>query len=64
MAHKKWAVRENFSDIIHFPKGLGDKDIFNHLQQVSARASYMSTKSTDEFFKCISNHLENGFLDC
>ena len=43
MACKKWAVRENFSDIIHFLKGLGDGDIFYHLQQTSARASYIST---------------------
>ena len=63
VACKKWAVRENFSDIILFLKGLGDGDIFYHLQQASARASYISTTSTDEFLKCLSNHLENGFLD-
>ena len=63
VACKKWAVRENFSDIIHFLKGLGDEDIFYHLQQASSRASYISTTSTDEFLKCLSDHLENGFLD-
>ena len=56
-------MRENFSDIIHFLKGLGDEDIFYHLQQASSRASYISTTSTDEFLKCLSDHLENGFLD-
>ena len=33
------------------------------MQQVSARASYISTTSTDEFLKYLSNRLENGFLD-
>ena len=33
------------------------------MQQVSARASYISTTSTDEFLKYLSNCLENGFLD-
>ena len=61
VASKKWAVRENFSDIIHFLKELGDENIFYHLQQASARASYISTTSTDEFLKCLNDHLENGF---
>ena len=61
IARKKWAVRENFSDIIHFLKELGDENIFYHLQQASARASYISATSTDEFLKCLNDHLENGF---
>ena len=53
MAGKKWAVRENFSDIIHLLKGLGDENIFYHLQQALAKDSYISTTSTDGFLKCL-----------
>ena len=53
VAGKKWAVRENFSDIIHLLKGLGDENIFYHLQQALAKDSYISTTSTDGFLKCL-----------
>ena len=33
------------------------------MQQASARASCISTTSTYEFLKYLSNHLEKGFLD-
>ena len=58
---KKWAVRENFCDVVEFLKDLGDEDIANHLRE-SRRATYVSTTSTDEFLKCLSDHLEEEFL--
>ena len=62
VARKKWAVRENFPDIIHFLKGLGDEVVFYHLQQASSRASYISTTSTDEFLKCLSRPSREWFF--
>ena len=62
IARKKWAIRENFSDIVNFLKRLGDDDIEKHLFESSTRATYVSTSSTDEFIKCLSDHLEEGFL--
>lgn len=56
IARKKWAIRENFSDIVNFLKSLGDADIEEHIRESSTRATYVSTASTDEF------HLEEGFL--
>ena len=61
LARKKWAVRENFCDVVEFLKDLGDEDIANHLRE-SRRATYVSTTSTDEFLKCLSDHLEEEFL--
>ena len=62
IARKKWAIRENFSDIVNFLRNLGDVDIEEHLRESSTRATYVSTTSTDEFMKCLSDHLEEGFL--
>ena len=62
MARKKWAVRENFEDVIEFLKDLGDQDINDHLRESSSRATYVSTTLTDEFLRCLSDHLEGDFL--
>ena len=62
LARKKWAVRENFADVIDFIRDLGDVDITDHLRESSKRATYLSTTSTDEFLKCLSDHLEEDFL--
>ena len=52
LACKKWAVRENFEDVIEFLNVLGDQDINDHLRESSSRATYVSTTSTDEFLRC------------
>ena len=62
LARKKWAVRENFEDVIEFLNDLGDQDINDHLRESSSRATYVSTTSTDEFLRCLSDHLEGDFL--
>ena len=62
IAQKKWAIRENFSDIITFLKRFSDVDIEEHLRESGTRTTYVSTASTDEFGKCLNKHLEEGFL--
>ena len=62
LAREKWAVRENFEDVIEFLNDLGDQDINDHLRESSSRATYVSTTSTDEFLHCLSDHLEGDFL--
>ena len=59
---KKWAVRENFDDIVHFICDLGDEDINHHLREGSQRATYTSKISVDSFIKCFSDRLEWGLL--
>ena len=63
-ACKKWAVRENSEDVIEFLNDLGDQDINDHLRESSSRVTYVSTTSTDEFLRCLSDHLEGDFLSC
>ena len=51
LAWKKWAVRENFQDVIEFIKDLGDEDLSAHLRESthSTHATYVSMASIDEF---------------
>ena len=60
---KKWALRENFTDIVDFIKELGYEDIIKHLNDCSSRATYTSKTSAEEFVQCISDYLEDGFKD-
>lgn len=62
IAWKKWAIRENFRDIVTFLKHFSDADIAEHLRGSGTRPTYVSTASTYEFAKCLSEHLEEGFL--
>ena len=59
---RKWAVRENFEDVIEFLNDLGDQDINDHLRESSSQATYVSATSADEFLRCLSDHLEGDFL--
>ena len=63
LARKKWAVRENFQDVTEFIKDLGDEDLSAHLRESSTCATYVSTASTDEFITCLSDFLEQGFIN-
>ena len=47
-ARKRFAIRENFEDVINYLTDLGDKDIQEHLHQSSSRATYVSKASADE----------------
>ena len=61
IARRKWAVRENFSDFIDFLRDLRDEEIDQHLRECISHATYTSTTTSDEFFKCLSEYLEDGF---
>ena len=63
IARKKWAVRENFEDVINFVGNLGDEDISYHLREGSRNGTYTSRNSVDSFLTCLSDYLEKGFLD-
>ena len=56
-------VRENLQDVIEFIKDLGDEDLSSHLRESSTRATYISTASPDEFITCLSDFLEEGFIN-
>ena len=61
VAKKKWAVPENVPETIDFLRELSDEDIEKHFREASSRATYASKKSADEFIKCLSDYLEEGF---
>ena len=61
VAKKKWAVREHFPDTIDFLRELPDEDSEKHFQEANCRVTYASKKSADEFIKCLSDYLEEGF---
>ena len=42
LAKKKWAVKNNFSDIDEFLKDIGDKEIVNFLNKASKNTTYTS----------------------
>ena len=56
-------VRENLQDVIEFIKDLGDEDLSSHLPESSTCATYISTASPDEFITCLSDFLEEGFIN-
>ena len=61
VAKKNWAVRENFPDTIDFVGEFPDEDIVKNFQGASSRATYASKISANEFMKCLSGYLEEGF---
>ena len=42
LAKKKWAVKNNFSDIVEFLKDVGNKEIVNFLNKAPKNATYTS----------------------
>ena len=40
LAKKEWAVKNNFSDIIEFLKGIGEKEIVNSLNRAQKNTTY------------------------
>ena len=62
MGPKKWALRENFEDIVALLQDFRDEEINAHLEERSQRATYTSVKTVDRCLKCLSSHSENGSL--
>ena len=62
MARKKWAVKQNFEDLMIHISELDDIDLQKHFQVMAKNASYMSKFTVDEISKLISNKIEAKFL--
>ena len=62
MARKKWAIKNNFEDLIMFIKDMGDQDLVYHFNQAAKNATYISHFTIDEFLKIISDYLEQKLM--
>ena len=62
MARKKWAIKNNFEDLIMFIKDMGDQDLVYHFNQAAKNATYISHFTIDEFLKIISDYLEHKLM--
>ena len=63
ITRKKWAVLENFEEIVELLLELGDEEIDAHLREGNQRATYTSVRSVDSFIKCLSSFFENELLN-
>ena len=58
LARKKWAVKQNFEDVITFIRDFGDEDLKKHFTESGKNATYVSNFTVDEFITIISDHIE------
>ena len=59
MARKKWAIKNNFEDVVNFiAHGIGDDDLQKHLSESGKNATYLSQFTVDEYIGLISDLLE------
>ena len=63
-AQKRFAIRENFEDVVDYLTDLGDLDIQEHLHQSNSCVTYISKTSVDKYLTCISDRLVDGLLSC
>ena len=63
LAKKKWAVKNNFSDIVEFLKDVGDKQIANFLNRARKNATYTSKVTTKDYICYISDYLEDELIN-
>ena len=47
-AQKRFAIRENFEDVVDYLTDLGDLDIQEHLHQSNSCVTYISKTSVDK----------------
>ena len=62
LARKKWAVKNNFEDILKFIADIGDEDIYHHLKNAPGNMTYTSTTSVEQFLKVIGDYLEEKLI--
>ena len=55
MAKQKWAVKNNFEDMINFLSNIGVEDIKLQIENAPQNAIYTSTKSAEQFLKAIGD---------
>ena len=53
IARKKWAVKNNYTDVLQFLVDIGDEQISLQLQHAPSNATYASTTSAENFLKVI-----------
>ena len=63
LAKKKWAVKNNFSDIVEFLKDIGDKEIVNFLNRAPKTTTYTSNFTVEDYIYYISDYLEDKLID-
>ena len=57
MAKQKWAVKNNFEDMINFLSDIGVEDIKLHIENAPQNAIYTSTTKAEQFLKAIGDYL-------
>ena len=62
MAKQKWAVKNNFEDMINFLSNIGVEDIKLHIENAPHNAIYTSTKSVEQFLKAIGDYLNEKLV--
>ena len=62
LAKKKWAVKNNFEDMIKFLSDIGIEEIKLHLENAPQNATYTSTTSAEQFLKIIGDYLNEQLV--
>ena len=63
MAKQKWALKNNFEDVITFLSNIGVEDIKLRTENAPQNAIYTSTKSAEQFLKAIGDYLNGTTCD-
>ena len=63
LARKKWAVKNNFQEVLRFVADVGDEDIALHLEHAPKNASYISTFTAEQILKVIGDYLNQRIVD-
>jgi hypothetical protein len=63
MAKKKWAVKENFEEIVTFMAfEMNDEELAFHLEKAPKNASYSTANSVEQFLKCLGDFLNDELI--
>ena len=62
IAKQKWAVKNNFEDMINFLSDIGVEDIKLHIENAPQNAIYTSTTSAEQFLKARGDNLNEQFV--
>ena len=62
LAKKKWAVKNNFEEVLKFIADIGDEDICLHLNNAPGNSTYTSTSSAEQFLKTIGDYLNERII--
>ena len=62
LTKEKWAVKNNFSDIVEFLKDVRDKEIVNFLTRAPQNAKYTSKFTVEDYNCFISDYLEGELI--